>query len=691
MKKHLPLYLLLCCAWFTSFGQIVVDPNYTVERLVKEVLVNSSCAETSNYRSFTGSAFSINGIGYFDSDGTSFPFEEGIVISTGNAMDAAGPNVDIKTSGTLDWSGDDDLANITGITSLFNASYIEFDFVPKTNSISFNFLFASEEYAEAYQCIYSDVFAFILTDSNGISTNLALVPRSNARVSATSIRPGVDGMCGPQNQNFFGGINGSSSNISMTGKTVSMAAQSEVTPGETYTIKLVIADNLDAELDSAVFLEGGSFSIDVSLGDNRTIQSGNPLCNGETFEMDATASGAQHYRWYRNGTRLPAFDDVPVISVSDDGAYRVEVEFSPTCISEGDVQIQFVAPPQIAEPPVELNVCDFDGTGEGLVDLTENSSLILGNQNSEIYQVYYYKSLEDAENFRNSITESSNYSLKQSTENIYARISSGKSCYEITSFDINLHQLDFTHNLEEVYILCLDGNGMPIEPRPQLDTGLSISDYSFTWYLNSIATENLIAGEEQPFHIPSQKGSYHVVVKNRLHNCEIQLSTTVITSEPPSIFEVNILSELFSSNPTVSLEVEGENTYLFSVDNLAFGDNPLFSNLAPGEHTAYVQDSQECSIVSKKFLIVDYPRFFTPNGDGHNDTWSIVGLFEIENPEITIFDRYGIVQYQFNNEMGWDGTVRGNKAPATDYWFKLSYDTEEGIRKEYKNHFTLKR
>ncbi|MGX1929531.1 choice-of-anchor L domain-containing protein [Flagellimonas sp. 2504JD4-2] len=691
MKKTSFLTLLLFFGFATSVAQITVDQNYTVERLVREVLVNSSCAETSNYRSSTGTSFGINGIGYFNNNGSSFVYGEGIVISTGDAKDAVGPNIDIKSSGPLEWLGDDDLLEITRVPSLFNASYIEFDFIPQTNRISFNFLFASEEYSEAFQCVYSDVFAFILTDSNGNSKNLALVPGSEDRVSVTSIRPGVPDMCSARNRNFFGGINGPASNISMTGKTKSMVAQSNVNPGETYTIKLVIADNLDAELDSAVFLEGGSFSINVSLGDNRTVRNGNPLCEGDVFEMDATAPGAQHYRWYRNGVQLNHFDDVPIISVTEDGLYEVEVEFSVTCISEGRVQIEYVAPPQIAESPVDLNVCDFENEGRGYIDLTENTQRIVGGLDPNTYRVYYYRSMEDAENFENVIAAPDNYLLGQASETIYARISSGRSCYEITSFDIHLRQLDFSPTLLKEYTLCLDGNGLPIEPRPQMNTGLSTADYTFTWYQNSISAENLIANEDHPFYFPSEKGIYHVVVESRAFNCEASLATNVISSEPPTIFEVNILSELFANDHMVSIDVEGPSSYSFSLDGINFGDNNVFSNLEPGEHIAYVQDSNECSIVSKKFFIVDYPRFFTPNGDGVNDTWTIVSLFQIENPEITIFDRYGVIQHQFNNEMGWDGTLRGNKAPSTDYWFRLTYDTKEGVRKEFKSHFTLKR
>lgn len=578
-----------------------------MERLVTEVLLDRNCAETSNYRFSTGTDYGINGIGYFEFNGDNFPYKEGIVISTGRAIDAVGPNDDLKNSGHPQWSGDSDLSAIieVDIDSLRNASYIEFDFIPRAKNMSFNFLFASEEYATnlgPWQCRYSDVFAFILTDSNGVSSNLALVPGSQDLVSATSIRPGVPGPggCEASNEEYFAGINGDDSAISMTGNTTSLVAQSMVNPGETYTIKLVIADSEDIQYDSAIFLEAGSFSLDdVSLGENRTLSNGNPLCEGDIFEMDATAPDEAHYRWFKDGIQLPLFDDQPIVSVNEDGVYEVEVEFSANCISEGRVEIEYIDP----------------------------------------------------------------------------------------------FPLDISSTLQEEYILCFDGEGNPFEPRPQLDTKLSLAEYSFDWYRNSVSTGNLIANEDQPSLIPSEPGIYHVVVENLLYNCYLSLSTTVISSGSPTIFEVNILSDMFSNNHSVSINVEGPSEYTFSLDGSTFKEDNVFSNLAPGDYIAYVQDEYKCSVVSKGFYIVDYPRFFTPNGDGANDTWKIANLFEIDNPEIKIFDRFGTVQHQFSDEMGWewDGTIEGNKAPPSSYWFSLTYDTEDGVRKEYKGYFALKR
>src|SRR5680860_779634 len=110
---------------YALFGQITVDDSgYTVEQLVRDVLINSNCAETSNYSSFTGTGQSVNGIGYFNANATDFAYKEGIILSTGRARDAKGPNTGIKDSGTESWPGDQDLITVTNTGNLFNATYI---------------------------------------------------------------------------------------------------------------------------------------------------------------------------------------------------------------------------------------------------------------------------------------------------------------------------------------------------------------------------------------------------------------------------------------------------------------------------------------------------------------------------------------------------------------------------------------
>ena len=92
--------------------------------------------------------------------------------------------------------------------------------------------------------------------------------------------------------------------------------------------------------------------------------------------------------------------------------------------------------------------------------------------------------------------------------------------------------------------------------------------------------------------------------------------------------------------------------------------------------------------------MIGYPQFFTPNGDGINDTWQIIGIEGIPISQIYIFDRFGKLLKQLDPDgIGWDGTYNGAEMPATDYWFKIIYlegDTTP-TQKEFTAHFSLKR
>ncbi|HEA20687.1 hypothetical protein LCGC14_0917100 [marine sediment metagenome] len=690
MKIVVLIIGVFCMGTYGLFAQITVDDSgYTVEELVRDVLINSNCAETSKYSSFTGKDQNINGIAYFEANGTDFPYQEGIILSTGRARDVRGPNIGIMDSGTENWPGDNDLIEITNTSNLYNASFIQFDFVPLTNSISFNFLFASEEYQENYQCIYSDVFAFILTDSNGISTNLAIVPGSNEAVRATTIRPGIDGQCAARNIDFFDKINGEDDPISFHGQTKSLIAESSVIPGETYTIKLVISDNQDSQVDSAVFLQAGSFALGYDLGEDRTVANGNPACNGERIPLDVTVEGVQDYRWYKDGSPITTWNGEPEVVLSESGTYRVDLVFSATCISEGGLEVEFIVPPEIDAIPENITACDLDGDGLEIFNLTANGLRMMGNQDTAIYEVTYFTSEADANAFVNPIEDTDSY-LADATETIYARISSGKSCYEIASFQIQVQKLDFETSLETSYTLCLDAEGNILEPLPTLDTGLPSSEYRFTWYRETIAPENRIEEATGPSYAASAIGIYHIVLVNLNYGCEFSIATTVSVSQQPESFRVQFLSDLFTNNNVIEIAAEGNSDYLYAVDDQDFGVSNRFENLTSGEHTAYITDVYFCSVQSEEFLVVDFPRFFTPNGDGINDIWQIVGFPEIESSEIAIFDQYGSLLYQYTNDGGWDGTVNNIRMPANDYWFKISYVKDE-VQKEFKSHFSLKR
>ncbi|WP_179352608.1 DUF7619 domain-containing protein [Winogradskyella vidalii] len=275
---------------------IVVENAYTVEELVTDILVDGDCSPVFNITYSTGSSFAANepnGIGYFTNESDLFPFQEGIIISTGNASLASGPNDSNASNGTTGWPGDIDLEMATGINS-FNATVIEFDFIPIINEINFEFLMASEEYdGGGFECQFSDAFAFLLTDANGVTTNLAVLPGTEIPISVGNIHP-ENGSCPAVNDEYFGGYTPfGAPPTSFNGRTVVFNAQSEVNIGESYHIKLVIADAGDAIYDSAVFFNASSFDIgelcdEIGLINVKAFNDANSNGTLDTGETDFT-------------------------------------------------------------------------------------------------------------------------------------------------------------------------------------------------------------------------------------------------------------------------------------------------------------------------------------------------------------------------------------------------------------------
>jgi gliding motility-associated-like protein len=115
----------------------------------------------------------------------------------------------------------------------------------------------------------------------------------------------------------------------------------------------------------------------------------------------------------------------------------------------------------------------------------------------------------------------------------------------------------------------------------------------------------------------------------------------------------------------------------------------VFSNISPGLHTITVIDDAFCTNLTATVTIINYPHYFTPNGDGIHDYWNIKGLST--KSEIRIFDRFGKLMKQiFTNGSGWDGTYNGQMMLSDDYWFTINY-IENGSEKTFRAHFTLKR
>lgn len=354
--------------------------DYTPEELVTDVLIDSECAQVFNITYSTGLDFGsttynpdtfnydpTNGIGYFDQNGSSFPLEYGVVLTSGHVPKAVGPEDQILSDGGTLWPGDADLENNVPTMDpgeSRNASILEFDFIPLIDQMSFDFLFASEEYG-GFQCSFTDAFAFILTDANGTSQNIAVVPGTTDVISVFTVRDAQynpTGTCGSVNEEYFGnfygpnGLPAISAPIDFRGHTIPMTAAATVVPGDTYHIKLVIADAGDTNYDSAIFLAGGSFNIgDIDLGDDILLDSGLANCEGDEVILNAgdVPSNAT-ITWYADGEVISG-ETSSTLSVTETADYTAEVVYNnTTCAFTDTVTIEFfpVPVPSFTEPSV---------------------------------------------------------------------------------------------------------------------------------------------------------------------------------------------------------------------------------------------------------------------------------------------------------------------------------------------------
>ncbi|MFT4831271.1 MAG: gliding motility-associated-like protein [Psychroserpens sp.] len=184
---------------------------------------------------------------------------------------------------------------------------------------------------------------------------------------------------------------------------------------------------------------------------------------------------------------------------------------------------------------------------------------------------------------------------------------------------------------------------------------------------------------------------------------EIQTSlATIITDDilityygMPVLDEVIILADLSDSN-NIEIVVDGDGSYEYAINGGEFQDSPIFLDVPPGENTVIINDKNGCGTTDPiPFLVVGYPKFFTPNADGFNDFWNVKGIETLVDPVIFIFDRYGKLLKQLDqNTLGWDGTYIGNPMPSSDYWFKMEYSRDEQgivVAKTLRTHFSLVR
>ena len=512
MKKFL-LTLTLTISLSCFSQSIKVDSDkYNVSDLVNKVLINSECVSATNVVGITGTNFgSTNGIGYFENTNPNFPMKSGVILSTGKASNAVGPNTNELNDGSAAWTGDVDLENTLAAAGIgmksANATILEFDFTPISTNFDFQFLFASEEYGN-FQCQFSDAFAFLLTDNTtGITTNLAVVPQTNIPISVVTIRDYLyNSSCSSENSQYFGSYNGGSaaakSATNFNGQTKLLKASATLSLNRTYHIKLVIADRSDYRsdtgADSAIFIASDSFNLgqDV-LGDDLLLVDNTALCADEPYVIDSKLDPADYtLNWKKDGTPLPAETGKSSLLVKVAGKYELTYQKKINgCVPITDtVVIEYYAK---ATTPNAINLfkCNSGATSY-IYDLSINTPIIKKGLDNAT-EVSYHISDSDANNNSNPLPD--NYT-STGDETIYVRIKiPAISCYLVKTFKLQLTSPAVATKPADMNV-CSNKTKAPVQLISQSDkilNGQNKSLYTVSYYASladATTNTNILTG-----------------------------------------------------------------------------------------------------------------------------------------------------------------------------------------------------
>ncbi|MEI7594774.1 MAG: choice-of-anchor L domain-containing protein [Bacteroidota bacterium] len=601
-------------------AQVVVT-SMTPQQLVQNILVGSGVSVSNIH--FTGS---LQAIGKFTGAG-SIGIPVGVILTTGKASDAVGPNSSGSNGEDLSQAGNVDLDALSGVDT-YDAAILEFDFIPSADTIRFNYVFGSEEYNEFVCSDMNDIFAFFLTGPNPIGTaynktNIALIPGTNTPVAINSVNVGSPGGsysssgCTDKygsnalnHSNFFNANVGSA--IQYDGYTDVFQAMAVVTPCQTYTIRIAIADGGDGVYDSGVFLQAKSFS-SPSLNLTAVSSTGDSTM--------AEGCGAATYYFSRGGI----INDTLVIHYTIGGSASNGVDY-------------------------------VDSSGNPIID-----------------SVVFYP----GEDTVSIIIDPKWDGITENDETIVLTIPQVLSCVTVpisaTIYLLNVDSLKINVNNDTA--IC-DGNSFSVGVTP-LD---GIAPFTYLWSTNQ-TTPSFVETPAIGTYI------YSVEVTDSCGNFAEKSFELKVNPIPTSTFDIpDEICVLQEANIIYTGNAPSNANFSWN-----FGDGSIESgsgggpyqikwNLEGGKNVSLFVTSLGCSSIITIDSInlincpLTIPNVFTPNGDGLNDNFEIINIEYYSNYTLLVFNRWGKkVLESTNYKNDWNG----DKSSDGTYYYILQINEGE--------------
>lgn len=681
---HIVVALLLLLAAAPAWAQLQVNTTQTPQQLVEDVLIGQG-VEVSNIQ-FTGDPLSR---GYFNGTASNIGLTEGVLLATGKATDAIGPNETPFSDQGTDFGrpGTQALTTLAGFPT-YDAAILEFDFVPSSDTVQFRYVFASNEYMLYVGASVNDVFAFLISGPGIVGEqNIALIPGTTTAIS-------IDNVNANQNAQYYIDNGDQSSDIpgltvEYNGFTVPLVATAILTPCETYHIRLALADGGDGLYDSAVFLDAGSFSSPVISLEPTTNFSASA---SELVLIEGCSELTLNFQ------RSEPVDNALTVGITFSGTATPGLDF--TGIGNS---ITFPAGQTWAQYAVQMvNDGMAEGNETAIISLEQTNPCATGPvQNVEF-------TIADAQPMSVQTSPAATFYCPQDYE-IVAVVTGGYPVYNyvwsgmpaVSGASATVSPLTTTNYTVTVTDACgfTASSSTNITMTGYAPVAVTVADVVICGGEDALVEAVVANGGGTIDYLWDTGVTDQSYTANPAEDTQVYVQVTDscgFTASDTAMILVDDFEAAFT------FEHQRNDTYQFINESSQpevvywdFGDGTSSDDLSPrhvfadeGTYTVILtainangcESSDTVEVISYLPTRIYFPNSFTPNGDGLNDMFGMVGE-AYKGYKLIIYDRWGQEIYEgvHYDANAWDGTIGGTLVPRGQYLYKAEVVPPAGM------------
>jgi gliding motility-associated-like protein len=689
LRNSLVVLLLITCS---VKAQLTTNNSLTPVQLVQTVLLGNGVTATNI--TYNGAAVAI---GEFNGVNSNIGLSSGVIMSCGDISNAEGPNDASSSSLGHNTPGDPDLDIIMSPTESEDVAILEFDFIPTSDTIKFRYVFGSEEYMEYVSTFaggINDGFGFFISGP-GISgpfsnnaKNIALIPGTTLPVTMFNLNLNSNGAYYFDNGDGWGsGTAPDGQTVQYDGFTVPLTAITEVICGQTYHIKIAIADGGDAIIDSGVFLEAGSFSSAGSTSITSSTNFGGTIAGNDSLIYEgcgfasllikrsaADTATAQTFSYTLLGTAINGVDFVQVAdsvyfaqgqdsafvvinSLADveiEGTETVTLELYSTSACGGNDTVSktlYI----IDTPPLKVSLDD----DIALMCPAQNLFLTAQTNGGVAIGGYSYT-------WTNQPGNSNILFVNPQTTTSYI-VTVTDSCGNTAS---DTCTISFTPYIPMQLTLNNDTTicgGQSVLLDADITGGLPVYNYSWTPNETTLDSVTVTPGSTTTYVLSVTDACGYVVddtVEIEVDPIDADFGYTFSTNQ--TVAFTNLSSNAISydwnfgdaSDDSVSTDVDPEHYYQT--------DGYYSVTLIAGNQNGCLDTAEQILDVIPDFYFF-FPNSFTPNKNDKNEVYTGYGT-GLKSYRMRIFNRWGEMVFEsIDMSVGWDGTYKGKPSDPDSY------------------------